>query len=622
MATIPGHVAAGGQIKSADINAILDTLTSQATTLSTQTTTPKVVADAYSSTITVDITTSTLHRATLTGAATIAAPLNPVDGQTLTLELSAIGGNWVATFASAFAFASSLSATPTIASGTTVVFIARYSAPYAIWRVHTESVFPAVTAATPATPTPQVLYSNALTTAGAAPSFTTTTSGSVGQSATIANSAYTINSGTGSYNQGAIRTSLVTSIPKASSVEIRFDIGFTSLIEQYHSLTFGGDGATYWPNGSGAGLPKAGYRLKFNVNANTIVIEEAYDGATVATLPWTFVAASTTGAPNLSIRWRLEGAKTQLRAWTQGTTEPTTWGLTSAAGRTDQSMGFLEFVPGTGNAGTAVVARIANLSLSTLFGTSTQSATMPTGPVLSNGKTWNPVFSEDFLVASTNPRDAAHANLYALYDDNTANGQYRDANVTYSTSYLTLQMRLLANLAGTVVPSGAAGIFFNQPFTGGRFTMRFRADTTMPTYGTAMMLFPAPSPGYSGGSWDQGEIDYPEGNFGPNDGLHLNQHILNGTPNPDGSQNDTATSYNTGGPIALWSDWHISVIEWVPGVSVMYYLDGILIWSETNTANVPTTPHNWVVQAAVPIGITPAAGETGFVQIDWVTVQQ
>ncbi len=455
-----------------------------------------------------------------------------------------------------------------------------------------------------------VLYTDPLSASGPARSFLTTLNGSTGQSAAITDGAYTINSGTGAYNQGAIRVSLTNSVRRASSAEIRLDIGFTSLIEQYHSLTFGGNGIDYWTSGSGAGLPRTGYRLKFNVTANSITIEQAYDGSTVATLPWAFVAASATGAPNISLRWRLEGAQMMLRVWTQGTTEPSTWGITSAAGRTDQTMGYLEFVPGTGAATTAVVARLANLSLSTLFATATQSSIMPTGAITSNGKTWNPVLAEDFLTASTTPRDTAHMALYQLYDDNTGNGQYRDANVSYESSNLTLQMRPLANLAGTVVGSGAAGVLFAQPFTGGRFSMRFRADTTMPTYGTAMMLFPANN------NWDEGEIDYPEGNFDPSDGLHLNQHILNG------SGNDAATSYDTGGPIALWSDWHISVIEWVPGISVRYYLDGILIWEETTVANVPTTPHNWVVQAAAPVGSTPGAGEAGLVQIDWVTVQQ
>ncbi len=452
----------------------------------------------------------------------------------------------------------------------------------------------------PPIPTPAVSYSNAMTTNGALPTGWTASKG--GGSATIANNKGSFTS-TGMSNYSAAQTSLnAASVAPLSSVDVRFDTGVANTDVQYSYVSFGGDGVNYYPGGGQNGMPKNGYLLQFRTADNVILVLENFSARQLASIPWTFVP----GSDNISVRITMTGYNIAVRVWTKGNAEPTTPTYNGPKQRLDQQQGYLEVGMLNATTTTATIY-LTNLVLTNLFGTASQVSTMPTTGIISNGKTWNQVVADDFNVASTTPRDPARMAEYQMYDDYTGAGKYRDNNVTYASSCLNIQLRYQNNLSAISTPSGAAGVLFNRSFVGGRFQMRVRADKTAAGYGAAIFLFPANN------VWDEGELDYPEGNFDV--GIAINQHILNG------GGNDAALTYGSG-IFNDWNTWHIVTIEWVPSTSIRYYCDGILLYEELTPANVPSTPHNWIIQAATPDGATPPVGSAGYLQCDWAVVWQ
>ena len=59
-----------------------------------------------------------------------------------------------------------------------------------------------------------------------------------------------------------------------------------------------------------------------------------------------------------------------------------------------------------------------------------------------------------------------------------------------------------------------------------------------------------------------------------------------------------------------WRDWHTYSVEWIPGKSVSYSVDGRTI--RTVTKDVPTTAHRYMFQVG-------DWGASGHLFIDWVT---
>jgi hypothetical protein len=142
---------------------------------------------------------------------------------------------------------------------------------------------------------------------------------------------------------------------------------------------------------------------------------------------------------------------------------------------------------------------------------------------------------------------------------------------------------------------GAAGTFGTTSgawsHTGGMFSVRAKATGGVGN-GAAFMLWP------SSNTWSDGEIDYPESNF--EDSPMLHQHSMT----PGQEANNTAST--TG---ASWRGWHTYSVQWIPGKSVTYLLDGKVI--DTITQDVPTTPHRYMFQVG-------NWGTSGHLFIDWV----
>lgn len=235
--------------------------------------------------------------------------------------------------------------------------------------------------------------------------------------------------------------------------------------------------------------------------------------------------------------------------------------------------------------------------------TSPSGVAMPTGTVTRNGKTWTPIFNEDFTTAAPLGQFRSIYNeRFHLNNEGESGKYFGDQTVSASGSVMDI---FLHHINGA--DAGVNGRFLNDfntqwGFVGGRFDIRYRVTGNPAGYGAAFMLWP------QNNKWSEGEIDYPEGELTSVQGL--NQHAIGANPG-----NKTQVIQN----VANWSDWHTASIEWVPGVSVRYYMDDVLVLAETNSRNVPTTEHAWIIQAAAVDESVDGAPDTssGHLQVDW-----
>lgn len=227
--------------------------------------------------------------------------------------------------------------------------------------------------------------------------------------------------------------------------------------------------------------------------------------------------------------------------------------------------------------------------------TGTESPTLPTAtptptapdPVLGPQAS----FFEDFdtPAASGGQFAATYAGAWQAYDEGTSDKYYSGALTSAHDGVMDVAMNGSQGAAGVFGPPATA-----WAQTGGTFSIRMKVEGGRGN-GTAVMLWPTSN------DPAEGELDYPEGGFsGKPDVFH---HSM--VP----GHADKAYRILTD---AAWKDWHTYTTVWVPGKSVSYFLDGVLL--ETVTKSVPTTPHRYTFQ----IGNT---GKPGNVLIDWVSIQ-
>ncbi|MBF4607399.1 glycoside hydrolase family 16 protein [Curtobacterium sp. VKM Ac-1393] len=147
--------------------------------------------------------------------------------------------------------------------------------------------------------------------------------------------------------------------------------------------------------------------------------------------------------------------------------------------------------------------------------------------------------------------------------------------------------------------AGAAGTFGSSAgawdHVGGSFSVRAKA-TGGDGNGAAFMLWP------TSGTWSDGEIDFPEGNF--EDSPSAFHHSM--TPGKEADRVQIGTGVS-------WRDWHTYTVDWVPGESVTYSVDGEVL--DTVTHDVPTTPHRFMFQVG-------NWGAKGNLLIDWVSTTE
>ncbi|MGU3412069.1 glycoside hydrolase family 16 protein [Microbacterium sp. M1A1_1b] len=218
------------------------------------------------------------------------------------------------------------------------------------------------------------------------------------------------------------------------------------------------------------------------------------------------------------------------------------------------------------------------------------SAATPTPTPTLAPPTTAPSFAEDFdtNAASGGQFAATYANAWQPYPDAMSNKYYSGEVISAHDGIMDVAMD------GT---RGAAGTFGTQQgawsHVGGTFSVRARA-TGGDDNGAAFMLWPTSN------VWSEGELDFPEGTFQGTVGAF--SHAM--TPGQERHQNGLHTT-------ATWRTWHTYTTVWVPGESVKYYVDGTLVFADTQY--VPTTAHRYMFQ----IG---NKGEPGNLEIDWVRI--
>jgi hypothetical protein len=179
-----------------------------------------------------------------------------------------------------------------------------------------------------------------------------------------------------------------------------------------------------------------------------------------------------------------------------------------------------------------------------------------------------------------------YANSWQPYADGTSGIYWSSSQVSAHDGLMDVSLDGSHGAAGTFGTTSGA-----YSHTGGMFSVRAKATGGVGN-GAAFMLWP------SSNVWSDGEIDYPESNFEASPMLH--QHSMT----PGQEANNTALS--TG---VSWRNWHTYSVQWIPGRSVTYLLDGKVI--DTITHDVPTTPHRYMFQVG-------NWGATGHLFIDWV----
>jgi len=257
-------------------------------------------------------------------------------------------------------------------------------------------------------------------------------------------------------------------------------------------------------------------------------------------------------------------------------------------------------------AGTALTFTVAATVTSPVMATPTAAAptnasAMPVG----NLPNWTQNYSEDFTTAAARGSvDAVYGSPMAGYNgfsDTSGHGTY-DPGSVLSVSNGALDYYLHTENGRPRVAAPVLNNYAGQTY--GRYSVRFRSDK-LPGYKIAFLLWPETD------DWNEGEIDWPEGNLGDrmSPASAIKGSYSNGSVKFDPPNRVYSATDSTG--------WHIATTEWTPG-GVQWFWDGQLVGSTTQPAGVPDTDFRWVLQAETALdGSTPSADTAGHLQVDW-----
>ncbi|MBF4591443.1 MULTISPECIES: glycoside hydrolase family 16 protein [unclassified Curtobacterium] len=202
--------------------------------------------------------------------------------------------------------------------------------------------------------------------------------------------------------------------------------------------------------------------------------------------------------------------------------------------------------------------------------------------------TFKQTFAESFRTnaAANGPFARTYANSWQPYPDGTGGMYWSGSQISAANGVMDVKLGGAKGAAGTFgTPTGAWG------HKGGKFEVRAKA-TGGTANGAAFILWPTSN------VWSEGEIDFPESNFEATPMLHQHSMVA--------GQESSATSVSTG---VSWRTWHTYSVEWIPGKSVRYLVDGAVV--STVTKNVPRTAHRYMFQVG-------NWGAAGHLYIDYV----
>jgi hypothetical protein len=186
------------------------------------------------------------------------------------------------------------------------------------------------------------------------------------------------------------------------------------------------------------------------------------------------------------------------------------------------------------------------------------------------------------------------------YTDTSGFGTYDPGILSVTGSRLRMRIHTNATPSVRVAAPYPRATSESSPRLYGRYDVCFRSDP-LPGYKTAWLLWPVSD------NWPaDGEIDWPEGRLDAGETMSAYMHRQNGVDGSDQDAYDTAVTY---------AGWHVATTVWT-STACRFLIDGSLVGEAT--ARIPNTPMRWVLQTEVNLsGNAPAAGVTGFVEIDW-----
>lgn len=237
---------------------------------------------------------------------------------------------------------------------------------------------------------------------------------------------------------------------------------------------------------------------------------------------------------------------------------------------------------------------------------STSSGAMPVG----NLPGWRQTGAQNFThsaalgqVAKVYGQDMAG---YNGFHDTSGHGRYTPGDVlSVSGGSLNWKLHTVRGVheVATPIPFGYRGQLY------GRYSVRFRT-TIAKGYKMAFLLWPTSN------VWNDGEIDWPEGDF--NTGYVRPASAIPGTYRPSTGTMTFDYAVMKQAPASTADGrWHVATTAWTP-TAVRFYFDGKLL-SKTTKA-VPHKPMRLTLQVETAIGApAPAGSVVGHVQVDWVT---
>ena len=219
---------------------------------------------------------------------------------------------------------------------------------------------------------------------------------------------------------------------------------------------------------------------------------------------------------------------------------------------------------------------------------------------------WTALYTENFDT-DAKPGDFAAVygeawNGYTGIADTSGEGMYTpDKVLSVHDSALDFYLHTEdgVHLVAAPLPNGFEGTTY------GRYSIRLKTEV-IPGYKIAFLMWPTSD------LWNDGEIDYPEGN-------------LDGTPFYGasvipGSHVDGAVSWDPSKPYAPTNaeEWHTATLEWTPGL-LKYFWDDELIGESALPDSVPTLPMRWTLQAETNLSGEPVPDSSaGHLMVDWV----
>ena len=304
----------------------------------------------------------------------------------------------------------------------------------------------------------------------------------------------------------------------------------------------------------------------------------------------TGLASSSVSMTSATISWTAVSGATGYQVYRGSTLVGSPSAATYGDSGLTASTAYSYTVKATNSAG----ASPASAALAVTTAASAPTSTMPVGDLPG----WHSVLAEDF---NTNAPLGSFVNTYsntvgaypAGWKDTSKNGTYNpEKTLSVSNGVMDTWLhseggQFLVNAATPKLPTMLYG----------RFAMRMKADQ-VPGYKIAPLLWP------DSDSWNDGEIDFPEGDLNGSNFSAFTHHA--GAP-----QTQDWLSAGVNG-----DNWHTYEIAWSPG-QVQYFVDGAL--KGTHTVAIPTKPMHWVLQFETQIGGgAPSASASGHVSIDWI----